>query len=316
MTVSLLMLTYNHEKFIAQAIDGILMQKANFKYELIIGDDCSPDGTQKIIREYQATQPDIIKPVLRTENIGANHNFVDIFHKAKGKYIALCEGDDYWTDPNKLQKQVDFLEANPEYVLCSHNGTILDEIGTGKTGEKLIKTDADFDFNTEDLLIQNRASTLTVMFRNGLIKKFPDWYTKFNGGDRSLYIILSQYGKLRHLEFDGAVYRLHYGGVSVERKLKDKNKQRYAMLKELEGFPFYLETLNEYLDYKYDKTVKKQQRKYYYRIFLYYFSMKDYKKAKEIVNNKRISLNFMKTFKDKVKFIIIKLLIISKKSTL
>ncbi|MCF6185625.1 MAG: glycosyltransferase, partial [Bacteroidales bacterium] len=119
MTVSILMLTYNHEKFIAQAIESVLMQKVSFNYELIIGDDCSQDNTQKIIREYQKKHPDIIKPVLRTKNIGANNNFVDIFKKATGKYIALLEGDDYWTDPNKLQKQVDFLEANPEYGIVS-----------------------------------------------------------------------------------------------------------------------------------------------------------------------------------------------------
>ncbi len=312
MKVSVLMLTYNHEKYIEEAIKGVLMQLVDFDYELIIGDDCSTDKTSEIIHEYENKFPNIIKPILRTENIGAGNNYVNINKIAKGKYISHCEGDDYWTDPLKLQKQVDFLEANPEYVLCSHNGTILDQIGTGKTGEKLIQTDKDFDFGTEDLIISNKASTLTVLFRNGLIKEFPNWYTKFSGGDRSLYIILSQYGKMKHLEFEGAVYRMHLGGVSVDRKLKNKKKRDLAMLKELEGFPYYLDTLNEYLSNKFDKTVKQQQLKYYYLIFQYYFALRNLKKAKELIKTKKISWGEMKTIKDKIKFLIVKLFIFRK----
>ena len=306
MTVSVLMLTYNHEKYIAQAVEGVMMQKVDFDFELIIGDDCSTDKTTKIIQGYKNKFPDIIKPILRTENIGAGNNYVDINKKAKGKYIAHCEGDDYWTDPNKLQKQVDFLEANPEYVLCSHNGTILDEIGTGQTGKKLIKTDTDYEFNTEDLLISNRASTLTVMFRGGIVTKFPDWYTTFTGGDRSLYIILSQYGKLKHLEFDGAVYRKHNSGATATLKTK-LNKQKTCPV---EHFPFYLETLNKYLEYKYENRINTLKKSYYRRIFLYHFALKNYKKTKNMMLKGEINWNLMETLKDKIKYIYIRFFIL------
>ena len=307
MTVSVCMITYNHENYISEAIKSILMQTTSFDFEIIIGDDCSSDNTTSIIQEFHSKYPDKIIPVIRKENIGMLPNFIDVLQKAKGKYIALLEGDDYWTDPNKLQKQVDFLEANPDYVLCSHNGTILDEIGTGQTGKKLIKTDTDYEFNTEDLLISNRASTLTVMFRGGLVTEFPDWYTKFGGGDRSLYIILSQYGKLRHLEFDGAVYRLNFGGVSVERKLKDKDKRRLAMLKELKSLNRFYDTINKYLENKYNNTIERLKTNNYYSQFLLLFSIKNYHSAKIILANNKIKWRTMKGLKNKIKYIAVKI---------
>jgi len=119
--VSVSCITYNHEPYIRQCLDGFLMQQCDFEYEILIHDDASTDGTSEIIREYQEKYPEIIKPIIQTENqwsqgvrgIMAKFNF----SRARGKYIALCEGDDYWTDPLKLQKQVDFLENNPEYSL-------------------------------------------------------------------------------------------------------------------------------------------------------------------------------------------------------
>jgi len=106
--VSVIMLVYNHEAYIAQAIEGVLMQKTNFKYELIIGEDCSTDNSKEIIREYHKKYPDIIYPVYWKKNVGANKNANTIRARARGKYIATCEGDDYWCDEDKLQNQIDF----------------------------------------------------------------------------------------------------------------------------------------------------------------------------------------------------------------
>ncbi len=125
--------TYNHENFIKDCLDGFVMQKTNFNFEVLIHDDASTDNTANIIREYEQKYPDIIKPIYQTENqyskgkpISATFNWP----RAQSKYIALCEGDDYWTDPNKLQKQVDFLEANPDYMMCFHNAEILNTEGS------------------------------------------------------------------------------------------------------------------------------------------------------------------------------------------
>ena len=126
--VSVLTLAYNQAPYIRECLDGILMQKTNFAFELLIHDDASTDGTADIIREYEAKYPDIVKPIYQTENQyskGVKISSTYQFSRAKGKYIAMCEGDDYWTDPLKLQKQVDFMEANPEYSLCFHNAKVI-----------------------------------------------------------------------------------------------------------------------------------------------------------------------------------------------
>lgn len=127
--VSVTLLTYFHAKYIRDCLDGIVRQQTDFRFEVIVGDDCSEDGTQDILKEYAEKYPDIFKLVLRPKNIGATHNLYDLLMRAKGKYIAGLEGDDYWTDVHKLQKQVEFLEQHPEYIGCSHEVDVVDEHG-------------------------------------------------------------------------------------------------------------------------------------------------------------------------------------------
>lgn len=136
-TVSVIVLTYNHERFICHALDSILMQVTDFTYEILIGDDASSDHTPDILREYQRRYPDIIKLSLLEENRGATQNAYGLLNLAQGKYIAACEGDDYWLVPDKLQKQVDFLDAHPEYIGCAHKCRIIDEDGISWRRQKL-----------------------------------------------------------------------------------------------------------------------------------------------------------------------------------
>ena len=117
--VSVFMITYNHEKFIAQAIEGVLMQKTNFPFELIIGEDCSTDRTREIVVDYAQRFPEIIKPILHEKNVGMKSNMNTCMQACSGKYTAICEGDDYWIDSLKLQKQVGFLEAHSDFSMCS-----------------------------------------------------------------------------------------------------------------------------------------------------------------------------------------------------
>lgn len=125
--VSVVVLTYNHEKYIKQALDSILMQKVNFNYEILIGDDASSDNTVKILKEYQNKYPNVIKLFLNKKNLGATHNAYNLLKIARGYYLASCEGDDFWTDENKLQIQVDCLNENKEFVACAHDFEIVDE---------------------------------------------------------------------------------------------------------------------------------------------------------------------------------------------
>ncbi len=135
--VSVIVLTFNHENYIAQALDSILMQKVNFRYEILVGDDASSDRTPQLLSEYQSRYPDIIRLRLRKQNLGATQNAYELLNLAQGSYIAACEGDDYWLTPEKLQKQVDFLEANPRYIGCAHKCRIVDKDGTPMNRQKL-----------------------------------------------------------------------------------------------------------------------------------------------------------------------------------
>jgi glycosyltransferase involved in cell wall biosynthesis len=125
--VSVVVITYHHEKYIRQCLDSILMQNVDFSFEIIIGDDCSTDQTAEIIKEYQLRNPHIIKPTLRTANIGATKNQYDCFLKCTGKYIAILDGDDFWTDKEKLKTQTNFLENNKNYIACTQRYSVVDE---------------------------------------------------------------------------------------------------------------------------------------------------------------------------------------------
>jgi len=214
--VSVSCATYNHEKYIRETLEGFLMQRTQFRFEILINDDASTDNTANIIREYEAKYPDLIFPLYQNENqyskgivISPTYNWP----RARGKYIALCEGDDYWTDSYKLQKQVDFLEANPEYVFTFHDAVILNQ----KTGEKRLRIgDRQID-NTVDLkslIIQNNIPTASIVFRNFLdYTQLPDWIGKISKGDYGLCVLLAEEGPGKYLPEAMSVYRVHEGGI-------------------------------------------------------------------------------------------------------
>ena len=163
--VSVICLAYNHSRYIRKCLDGFVMQQTDFRYEVIIHDDASDDGTDLIIKEYADRYPDIFVPVYQTVNQysqGVPIGKVFLYPRAKGKYIAECEGDDYWTDPLKLQKQVDFLESHPDYVLCSTNCNMLIE-KTGEIVPWILGTED--EISMEYLMENNRVATLTVLYR-------------------------------------------------------------------------------------------------------------------------------------------------------
>ena len=132
MRLSVAMITYNHERFIAQALESVLAQRVNFDYEIIVGEDCSTDGTRAIVMDFHRRYPGGIVPLLREKNIGGARNIELTLAACRGHYLAMSEGDDYWTCEDKLQRQVDFLDANPDYAICCHRVQIFDEIGTNQ----------------------------------------------------------------------------------------------------------------------------------------------------------------------------------------
>lgn len=224
--VSIRCFAYNHERFIRQCLDGFVMQKTDFRFEAIVHDDASTDNTAAIIREYAEKYPDIIKPIYETENQYSKHDgsLTRIMNAhTRGKYVAMCEGDDYWTDPYKLQKQVDFLESHPDYVMCSHLFDVYNE-----RNKQLQKNDdSSFTGKSYDLdtLINGEwyFQPLTVLFRF-------DAYDREHFASYGLsmdvilyYELLRRGGKGYCLPDVMAVYRIHDGGVW---SLKSLDKQR------------------------------------------------------------------------------------------
>jgi len=222
MKVSVSMITYNHEKFIAQAVESVLMQKANFEYELVIGEDCSTDNTRQILLEYQKKYPDKIRLLLPEKNLGMHKNAINTLQASRGQYIAALEGDDYWTDPLKLQKQVDFLEANPEYSGAFHDIQLLESDGSWGNPRKSIQ---DFkervDITLEDTIsMTSPFHTSSFIFRSNSLK-LPKEFFRYTSGDMATFMIVASQGKLRRIHNNMSVYRKHKGGIT---KLTDDHR--------------------------------------------------------------------------------------------
>jgi len=239
--VSVCCLTYNHEKYIRQCLDGFVMQQTDFAYEILIHDDASTDSTADIIKEFEALYPRIIKPIYQKENQyskGVSMSITYNFPRAKGKYIAMCEGDDFWTDSLKLQKQVDFLQENEDYVAC---GCYTDMERYGKLEIK----DAPFiekSFNQIDLIRKNPFPTLTTMFRKVDLTDYNNY--NLIVGDIELFMYLSQFGDFMKLPFKGSVYRFHGKGVnSGNDHYANKTKSILAKLKFNEKFKLFPNSL-------------------------------------------------------------------------
>ncbi|WP_312343524.1 glycosyltransferase family 2 protein [Chryseobacterium binzhouense] len=219
--VSVVMITYGHEKYIEESINGVLSQVLNGKIELLISDDRSPDDTESIVNKIISEHPNgsWIKYIKHIENKGAIPNFAWSISQAKGKYIAICEGDDYWTDPLKLQKQVDFLEQNPDFVLCFHPVKILNLDGT-IVDDFITKVPDNYSERKTLAENPNYIHTPSVMFRN-ITEKYINSIEFQNTpiGDYFLYMALTKFGKIGFLNDVMAVYRYGVGIYSSEKKI-------------------------------------------------------------------------------------------------
>lgn len=219
--VSICCQTYNHVNYIEQCLEGFLMQKTNFKFEILLRDDASNDGTESIVKRYASKYKDIINPLIYEENQYKRgiSPFRDNVKRAKGKYIALCEGDDYWTDPYKLQKQVDFLEANDAFSMIFTGATVLLE-------EKNIKEELNIkiesrEYSGQEIFKDWIIPTASVLFRSKFTKEIIE-NLKFKGvayGDIVVYLTLAEHGKIYCLNDKTCVYRRNSSGVTVSNPL-------------------------------------------------------------------------------------------------
>ncbi len=207
--------TYNQEKYIEECIKNIVSQKTNFKFELLISDDCSNDNTRTIISKYKELYPNIVKPIFREKNLGAMGNFIDTLNRVHTEYVALCDGDDYWCDDNKLQKQVDFLEHNKDYSIVFHQTLIFYDDGSNKKSV-VHPTNIKSELSLKDLIKENVIPANSVVYRwnykneNSLINDFPKDIVP---GDYYFHLIHANKGKVHFIKKVMSKYRRQEGGM-------------------------------------------------------------------------------------------------------
>ena len=241
--VSVMLITYNHEKYIEQALDSVLMQETDFDFEINVIEDCSTDRTQEIVMRYVRRYPDIVKPFFNKKNIGfkvTQKNFYRGFRTLTGEYFAILEGDDYWTSPHKLQRQVDFLDTHPDFAICAHNTIKVYDDGTkphrflywGKRADATVK---------DVILLQAFFHTTGVLYRNVFKGVPPRHYRSKWSCDIYIMISHAAFGKVHHIDEDWACYRAHAGG-------------RFSGMRQMEGWIYNIDSLRRYnvwLGYRY-----------------------------------------------------------------
>jgi len=211
--ISVAMITYNHERYLAQAIEGVLQQQTDFPIEIVIGEDCSSDRTRAICQEYAARYPDQIVLLLRDKNVGMLENFRQVYDRCRGEFIAICEGDDYWTSPQKLQQQVSAMTAHPSWSASFHRVLVTD---THHQEPDVLQPNGETasEVTLEMITAENGIPTCSFLIRRSALPKLPDWYPQLGKiGDWPLFILAAAQGPIGYLSDVMAVHLRHSAGV-------------------------------------------------------------------------------------------------------
>jgi len=252
MKISVIVTTYNHEKYITQCLESVLEQKGDFQIEVIVGDDCSTDNTRKIIKEFGERYPKIISVLPMEKNLGITKNLKRCLDACTGEYIAICEGDDYWTDEYKLQKQMTLLETHQDFSMCFsalmiyyEGKDIFEPHANEMPSQKKFLT-------TADLIEKNYIGNFSCcMYRGEVVRKLPQGIFEFFTVDWMFNICCSQFGSIGYIKDMMSVYRLHEEGVWSGQLPFEKARMLYG----------YLDEYNRFFNYKYDREWKTHQRR-------------------------------------------------------
>ena len=287
MKLSVRIITYNHAPFIRQAIESVLMQQTNFDFEILIGEDASTDGTREIVREYEAKYPTKIRALYneRKDVIYVNgrptacFNFLNTLKNCRGEYVALLDGDDYWSSPQKLQKQVDFLDKNPQCSVCCHDVVIEYENETARQPYP-IKVRQPIYTLEEFLDGSILPPTGSIMLRNGLVQKFPEWFFKIGFVDLPLLVLHGEHGDIGFIDEPLSVYRKHRGGIWSEGAEHTEWSNEMA-IKRFSSLLAYNETIQRYLPAKYHRVLRKRISGLNYELVWLYQCQKNWPKMRE-----------------------------------
>ena len=251
-TISVVITTYNQESFITKCIESVLMQQGDFQLEVVIGDDHSTDGTRKIIERYQEKNPDIIKMISTPENNGMQQNLKRCLDCCSGDFVAVCEGDDYWIDPGKLNKQMEFLDANPDCSMCFNSIMLfIEKDGTSfqHIEQQNLLTER---FSTEDLIESNFIGNFSCcMYRTSIIRQLPEKLFQLRFADWLFNLCCSQFGPIGYLSEMMSVYRIHEKGVWSRKNLLQQNKAIFRSLRKFDLLS----------DHRFSATIKETKNK-------------------------------------------------------
>lgn len=248
--VNIVMPTYNHERFVAQAIESVLAQKTAFAYNLMVGDDCSMDGTQEVVRSYAGKYPDTVEFVFSKKNLGLFHRdrvSLKLLNQCTAKYVGILDGDDYWTDPHRLQKMVDFLESHPECSICFHNAEMFYDDGS-RPSTNLRPADQKEISTVEDILAGVVPIPCAALFRNGLLGELPDCFHRVINGDWLLFVLLAEHGNVGYINEVMAAYRMHPEGIWSRLTPQQRLREHINTYK----------TINEHLNFRYHRLISEK----------------------------------------------------------
>ncbi|WP_221388193.1 glycosyltransferase [Clostridium perfringens] len=294
--VSINCITYNHEKYIGEALESFMMQKTNFDFEIIVSDDFSTDNTVEVVKKFQKKYPNKIRLIEGKKNIGARQNGMRAHNNSLGKYVAICEGDDYWTDCNKLQKQINYMEKNRDCSMVFHNAEKINDKTKKSEGFMINKNLKSKKILIKDFFELQFIPTASILYKKELKDNMPSWYMDAITGDLPFNLILIANSYAYYMNDIMSVYRVG-NSQSMMGKWKLRSNNLDFQINHSQGYLDILKNFNEFSNFKYDDVIKEEIKNREFEILIAKGDLRTIKSGKYKENYKKMSIKSkLKTF--------------------